>query len=61
MTRTATPTHCHEHGQPIPAHVTAGHARLTGTYRAVCEHCGTVFIGWECACEWAHHCRTVTP
>jgi len=61
MTRTATPTHCHEHGQPIPATVTAGKSWLTGTYRAVCDQCWTVFIGWECACEWAHECRTVTP
>ena len=52
-------TVCDEHGQPIPEHVTAGYSRLTGTYRAVCDACGRVFIGWECLCEWDHHCPAV--
>lgn len=52
-------TVCEEHGQPIPATVTTGYSRITGTYRAVCDECGRVFIGWECLCEWDHHCPGV--
>ena len=50
---------CVEHGAPIPAHVLAGHSPLTGTYRAVCDLCGVVVVGWECACEWWHDCGKV--
>jgi len=49
-------TLCDEHGLPVPATVTAYHARLTGQYVARCELCGVVFAAWECSCEWSHDC-----
>lgn len=52
---------CHDHGLPVPATVSAGESHLTGTYRAVCDFCGVVFIGWDCWCEWAHDCGGVRP